>query len=96
MSTFRLAIAVVFITVLSGCTSYVGISKAADGRVYLTGSTSYFFIFSSNWVKRCTESGAELACETLSVKGRSHGDDDAQGEDDRPAKKKKKPGSSGD
>ncbi|MFI5299095.1 MAG: hypothetical protein ACHREM_13445 [Polyangiales bacterium] len=77
---------------LSGCTSYVGIAKAADGNVYLTGSASYLFIFSSNWVKRCTENGAELTCETLAVTsagGRSRADDDEPPAEEVRLKKKR-------
>jgi hypothetical protein len=51
----------------TGCVSYGGIAKATDGKVYLTGSTS-FLVFSSSWVKRCVEKGTELVCEEIAVK----------------------------
>ena len=78
----------------AACTYYGGISKAADGKVYLTGSTN-FFIFASSFVKRCTESGGTLTCENLTVtdsaaasaKDDGGGDD---GGDEAPKKKKKK------
>ncbi len=51
---------------LSGCTSYGGIAKDTQGRVYLTGSTSFLF-FGTSWVRRCREAGGALQCEELKV-----------------------------
>jgi hypothetical protein len=77
---------------VAGCVSYGGIAKAADGKVYLTG-TSGFFVFTSSFVKRCTESGSALTCESLTVTDTppvAAGDDDDSA-DPKPKPKKKKP-----
>ena len=50
---------------LSGCHSYIGITKH-DSGVYLTGTTS-FMIFSSSWVRKCKEAGETLKCRELEV-----------------------------
>jgi hypothetical protein len=79
--------------VLAGCTSYGGIAKAADGKVYITG-TSGFFVFTSSFVKRCTESGNTLTCDTLTVAdtpAAAADKDDGDEETPKPKKKKKKP-----
>ena len=86
MRRIGLALAFLVGATLSGCVSYGGISKAADGKVYLTGSTSYL-IFGTSWVKRCTESGAGLTCEKLSVS--SGGSDEGGDEDPKPKKHKR-------
>ena len=80
-----------FASVLAGCVTYGGISKTADGKVYITGSTS-FIVFTSSFVKRCTESGTTLTCDQLTVTDVAAGKADASSddEDEKPKKKKKK------
>jgi hypothetical protein len=73
-----------------GCTTYGGIAKTADGKVYITG-TSGFFVFTSSFVKRCTESGSTLTCDTLNVADTpAAAADKDDGDDDTPKPKKKK------
>jgi hypothetical protein len=85
--------------VVAGCTTYGGIAKAADGKVYLTG-TSGFLFFSSPFVKRCSESGTTLTCDTMTVNDTAAapagGDDDGGDDNPKPKKKKKKPADSDD
>lgn len=51
---------------VSGCTTYMGVSRSGD-HVYLTGVTS-FIIFSSSWVKKCSEHrNSMLVCQELAV-----------------------------
>jgi hypothetical protein len=86
----------------AGCTSQAFAQKTPDGKVYLNGSTS-FLLFSSSFIKRCTESGTTLTCEKLTIvdaggdddsddtkakpRKRSSSDDSSDDSDDKPTKK---------
>lgn len=87
-------------TCLAGCTSQTFAQKTPDGQVYLNGSTS-FLIFSSSFIKKCTESGTTLTCQKMTivdVGGDDSSDDDSKSrarkrsrdddsDEDRPKKK---------
>ena len=85
---------------VAGCTSQAFAQKTPDGQVYLNGSTS-FLIFSSSFIKKCTESGTTLTCQKMTIvdeggddssddegksKARKHSRDD-DSDEDRPRKK---------
>jgi hypothetical protein len=79
----------------SGCTYYAGISKTADGKVYITGTTN-FFVFATSFVKKCTESGTTLTCEAMTVTDSGAGGKGGDDEEEAPKKKKKKGGDDDD
>ncbi len=51
----------------AACVTYTGVTKDTKGQVYLTGGTTWFFMFGESWVKRCDETGGELMCKDLLV-----------------------------
>jgi hypothetical protein len=56
-------IPVLFVIGGFGCVSYTGVSRA-EGKLYISGDTSYFF-YSAPFIKRCDEEGTALKCEEL-------------------------------
>jgi hypothetical protein len=59
------AVAVGVLAVLAtGCVTYSSVSKANDGKVWLSGATSYWFI-TVPFIKRCDADGTILHCEEL-------------------------------
>lgn len=55
------------------CVSYTGVSRA-EGKLYISGDTSYFF-YSAPFIKRCDEEGTALKCEELTELKQARGAD---------------------
>lgn len=53
--------------VVTSCVTYTGVSKSADGELYISGGTSYV-VYSSPWIRRCKVDGEKLDCVELSEK----------------------------